>query len=103
MKKELSETMQECKKVLEYLQNHEQAVAFLEPVDWEAYGLMDYPSVIKHPMDLGTVEQKLQKGQYKEDVDAFARDGFAKFVSRKNIPFFDSLCVCSSTGMAKRM
>jgi len=28
---------------------------FLEPVKWQEWGLKDYPKVIKHPMDLGTV------------------------------------------------
>lgn len=30
--------------------------AFLEPVDWRALGLTDYPIVIKQPMDLGTIK-----------------------------------------------
>lgn len=28
---------------------------FREPVDWKGMGLTDYPSIIKHPMDLSTV------------------------------------------------
>lgn len=32
---------------------------------WQEWGLKDYPKVIKHPMDLGTVKAKLEKGQYK--------------------------------------
>lgn len=31
------------------------ADAFLQPVDWKALGLEDYPIVIKQPMDLGTI------------------------------------------------
>lgn len=31
-------------------------VPFLEPVQWKEWGLLDYPKVIKHPMDLGTVK-----------------------------------------------
>jgi hypothetical protein len=41
-------------------------------VDWEgkffclflAYGLTDYPLLIKKPMDLGTVQNKLNEGEY---------------------------------------
>ncbi len=29
-----------------------------------AYGLLDYPSIVKNPMDLGTVQTKLNNGQY---------------------------------------
>jgi hypothetical protein len=28
---------------------------FRDPVDWKAWGLFDYPKLIKFPMDLGTV------------------------------------------------
>lgn len=38
---------------------------FRDPVDWEGLGLLDYPIIIKHPMDLGTVKKKLDKGLYK--------------------------------------
>lgn len=30
----------------------------------KAYGLLDYPALIKKPMDLGTVNSKLNDGQY---------------------------------------
>lgn len=29
-----------------------------------AYGLLDYPTLVKNPMDLGTVKSKLNDGQY---------------------------------------
>lgn len=29
---------------------------FHEPVDWQGWGLFDYPKLIKKPMDLGTVQ-----------------------------------------------
>ena len=29
---------------------------FMTPVLWKEWGLLDYPKIIKHPMDLGTVE-----------------------------------------------
>ena len=37
---------------------------FLEPVQWKEWGLLDYPKVVKNPMDLGTVKRKLDAGQY---------------------------------------
>ena len=29
-----------------------------------AYGLLDYPTIVKKPMDLGTVQAKFNDGQY---------------------------------------
>lgn len=37
---------------------------FLEPVNWKEWGLLDYPKVIKTPMDLGTVRTRLESGAY---------------------------------------
>lgn len=37
---------------------------FREPVDYKALGLHDYPQIIKKPMDLGTIQKKLQKKEY---------------------------------------
>jgi len=32
---------------------------FREPVDWKNLGLLDYPSIVKHPMDLGTIRVQI--------------------------------------------
>jgi hypothetical protein len=37
---------------------------FAEPVDWRGLELHDYPEIIKHMMDLGTVKRKLDRGVY---------------------------------------
>ena len=42
-------------------------------MDWEALGLPDYPDIITTPMDLGTIEKKLNAGKY-PDAKAFADD-----------------------------
>jgi bromodomain-containing factor 1 len=43
---------------------------FERPVDPEEFGLKDYFKIIKKPMDLGTVDRKLRKGEYdKENLD----------------------------------
>lgn len=31
---------------------------FRYPVNWKEMGLLDYPTVIKQPMDLGTIDVK---------------------------------------------
>ena len=40
------------------------AVYFLEPVNWESLGLIDYPRVITEPMDFSTIRKKLDKRDY---------------------------------------
>lgn len=49
------------------------ADAFLEPVDWKNWGLLDYPQIVKKPMDLGTMETKLKALKY-ESFDQFRAD-----------------------------
>ncbi|SMQ46124.1 unnamed protein product [Zymoseptoria tritici ST99CH_3D1] len=46
---------------------------FSSPVDYVALGIPSYPEVIKQPMDLGTMDQKLKAGQY-ATVQEFADD-----------------------------
>eukprot|EP00047_Mylnosiga_fluctuans_P001870 m.222246 g.222246 ORF g.222246 m.222246 type:complete len:844 (-) comp10732_c0_seq1:3505-6036(-) len=46
---------------------------FYKPVDVDALGLHDYHTIIKKPMDLGTVRDKLEKGLYKSGAE-FASD-----------------------------
>jgi hypothetical protein len=69
----LSEEMQECYKCLKFIQSKPDAAPFLEPVDWKALNLPDYPEIIKMPMDLGTIEKKLTKGAY-SSPEKFAAD-----------------------------
>lgn len=59
--------------ILKFFQSRPDADAFTEAVDWEAFGLNDYPEIITHPMDLGTVQSKLEDGKYGSPSD-FARD-----------------------------
>jgi len=69
----LNEQMTECLEILKFLQTRPDAEPFLHPVDWELYGLTDYPQVISHPMDLDTIDTKLHDGKYK-DTTSFAND-----------------------------
>ena len=38
--------------------------AFLSPVPWKKYGMTDFPEVIKKPMDISKVREKLLKADY---------------------------------------
>ncbi|CAN7992440.1 unnamed protein product [Ixodes pacificus] len=46
---------------------------FYKPVDADLLGLHDYHEIIKHPMDLGTVKQKMDNREYKSPEE-FAGD-----------------------------
>lgn len=78
----LTGVMAQCHQTLKFLQSKEEAGAFLEPVDWNALGLPDYPSVIKKPMDLGTIEDKLNTGKY---------DGPPKFAADVRLVFKNAM------------
>ncbi|CAB1344216.1 unnamed protein product [Coregonus sp. 'balchen'] len=51
----------------------EYAWPFYKPVDAHALGLHDYHDIIKHPMDLGTIKNKLDSRQYR-DAQEFAAE-----------------------------
>ncbi|KAH7287623.1 hypothetical protein KP509_32G066800 [Ceratopteris richardii] len=53
-----------CKAVLQILMEFKHAWLFNEPVDPVALDIPEYPTVIKHPMDLGTIKGKLEKRKY---------------------------------------
>ncbi|KAF9998141.1 hypothetical protein BGZ65_006336, partial [Modicella reniformis] len=46
--------------------NAEFMFPFMEPVDWEKLQIPEYPKIIKNPMDMGTVRQKLENDEYDE-------------------------------------
>ena len=46
---------------------------FHTPVDWQGMGLLDYPTIIKRPMDFTTIRTKLQNNAY-ENHPHFSED-----------------------------
>ncbi|KAK6946652.1 NET domain [Dillenia turbinata] len=62
-----------CSNLLAKLMKHKFAWVFNNPVDVKGLGLHDYYTVIKHPMDLGTVKTRLNKNWYKSPRE-FAED-----------------------------
>jgi Bromodomain/TAZ zinc finger len=55
---------QKCSEVLKGLQTHQHGWVFNCPVDPVELGLPDYFEIIKKPMDLGTIQRKLESGTY---------------------------------------
>ena len=59
------EEIKKLEKIFDTMEKDNQAFEFLNPVDWEALQILDYPKIIAHPMDLGTVKKNLLNGEYK--------------------------------------
>ena len=69
-------TKAQQKFLLERLRNSKKikaATAFLQPVNPVALGIPTYPDIVKTPMDMSTMEQKLKSDQY-PTVNAFLAD-----------------------------
>ncbi|GAA5795449.1 hypothetical protein HPULCUR_000807 [Helicostylum pulchrum] len=57
-----------CGAIMRNLKKHRDATPFLHPVDYIKLNVPDYPKVIKYPMDLTTVDQKLNNGEYENST-----------------------------------
>lgn len=68
-----SKFFKNCSALLDKLMKHKFGWVFDAPVDVEGLGLHDYYTIIKHPMDLGTVKSRLNKNWYKSPKE-FAED-----------------------------
>ncbi|KAL0694752.1 hypothetical protein Bca4012_061932 [Brassica carinata] len=62
-----------CSNLLTKLMKHKGGWVFNVPVDAKGFGLHDYHTIVKQPMDLGTVKAKLGEGLYESPLD-FAED-----------------------------
>ncbi|XP_028893890.2 homeotic protein female sterile isoform X1 [Zeugodacus cucurbitae] len=75
-KEKLSDALKSCNEILKELFSKKHsgyAWPFYKPVDAELLGLHDYHDIIKKPMDLGTVKQKMDNREYKSAPE-FAAD-----------------------------
>ena len=65
MKLEIGENeIKLLEKVFEIIEKDPLAFDFLEPVDYIGLNILDYPKIITHPMDLGTVKKNLLENKY---------------------------------------
>lgn len=70
----LSQHMLRCGELLKDLMKQPQAIWFGQPVDHVALKIPDYPTIIKEPMDFGTILSNLDRHHYS------APEGFAEHV-----------------------
>ena len=59
-----SAAFKECQTILNYLRRQSKAGPFLEPVDPVALNIPSYSMIVKNPMDISTVTDKLENGHY---------------------------------------
>jgi hypothetical protein len=59
--------------MLQSLWKHQNAWIFHEPVDVEKLNILDYPTIVKKPMDFGTIKQKLRELRY-ANIEEFTED-----------------------------
>ena len=55
------EEIKKLEKIFDTMEKDSQAFGFLQPVDFVGLNILDYPKIITHPMDLGTVKKKFVK------------------------------------------
>lgn len=59
----------EFNKLWNKMMNRKDSEFFRNPVDWEGMGLLDYPQIIKEPMDLTTLKKKFDSGKYSSPTE----------------------------------
>jgi E1A/CREB-binding protein len=64
--------------VLDKMHACEDSHPFRQPVDPVALNILDYPTIIKHPMDMLTMHNKLLRGEYKNPLQ-FCEDAWLMF------------------------
>lgn len=64
--------LKNCENLLKKLMAHQYAWVFNTPVDVVKLNLPDYLKIIKNPMDLGTIKDKLRLGKYTSPLDFLA-------------------------------
>ena len=83
-----------CDALVKGLLKRSQGVHFSKPVDWKKMGLHDYPKLIKQPMDLGTVAEKVARNSYPR-LEDFSNEVRLVWVRRPSTSF--PLAVCTPT------
>lgn len=64
--------MKQCEVILKRVMSHQYGWVFNTPVDVVKLNIPDYHTIIKHPMDLGTVKSKIASSAYSSPWDFLA-------------------------------
>lgn len=59
-----TEDFDKLNEIINYLRTIDVEKNFHNPVDWKGFNLIDYPTIIRHPMDLSTLQKNLQERKY---------------------------------------
>lgn len=68
-KQALKQGLAFCGRVLSDIYNDYRSEEFRQPVDWNYLQIFDYPTIVKTPMDLGSVRRKLSNKGYTSIYD----------------------------------
>lgn len=70
-----SKDIKDIYKLICIMMSRTECEPFRVPVDWQGMGLIDYPEIVKSPMDLGTVKANIEGDKYLsvEDIAADVR------------------------------
>ena len=60
-------------RMLQTLSRNQKAQIFANPVDWKELRIPDYPTIVKNPIDFGTIRTKLKEHKY-EKIEDFMDD-----------------------------
>ena len=64
--------IRKCGQILRHLMGKKEAFWFLEPVDPIAQGVPTYSEIIQHPMDFGTIKEKIDTKEYPSPAEFVA-------------------------------
>ena len=62
-----------AQRMLMLLQRNQKAYIFANPVNYQELGILDYPLMVKNPMDFSTIKTKLKEHKY-ERIQEFMED-----------------------------
>jgi len=85
-----SPAFQACKEIIDFMKNQKHAGIFLEPVDPVALNIPTYFDIIKEPMDITTLSEKLDKGEYSK-ISSSKSVGRSAASRMLNGPFKDDI------------
>lgn len=87
----LNEQLRKCLAILREIGKAPSAHWFAQPVDWRFFELLDYPKIIKEPMDFATIKNRVESGDissaedFKKAVLLVFRNAMTYNVKRDNI------------------